>query len=73
MEKKDLRIVFMGTPEFAVPTLKALVENDYNVVGYVDKDNTNSHKGRDKKITNEETKDCFLHSFVFCLIVLFSD
>jgi methionyl-tRNA formyltransferase len=32
MEKKDLRIVFMGTPEFAVDTLKALVENDYNVV-----------------------------------------
>ena len=30
MEKKDLRIVFMGTPEFAVETLKALVENpDY--------------------------------------------
>ena len=23
MEKKDLRIVFMGTPEFAVETLKA--------------------------------------------------
>ena len=31
MEKKDLRIVFMGTPEFAVETLKALVENEYNV------------------------------------------
>ena len=35
MRKKDLRIVFMGTPEFAVPTLKALVENDYNVVAVV--------------------------------------
>jgi len=35
MEKKDLRIVFMGTPEFAVETLKALVENDYNVVAVV--------------------------------------
>jgi methionyl-tRNA formyltransferase len=35
MEKKDLRIVFMGTPEFAVPTLQALVENDYNVVAVV--------------------------------------
>ena len=31
----DLRIVFMGTPEFAVATLKALVENNYNVVGVV--------------------------------------
>ena len=35
MEKKDLRIVFMGTPEFAVETLKALLENDYNVVAVV--------------------------------------
>lgn len=35
MEKKDLRIVFMGTPEFAVETLKALVENGYNVVAVV--------------------------------------
>ena len=35
MRKEDLRIVFMGTPEFAVETLKALVENDYNVVAVV--------------------------------------
>ena len=35
MEKKDLRIVFMGTPEFAVETLKTLVENHYNVVAVV--------------------------------------
>ena len=35
MEKRDLRIVFMGTPEFAVETLKALVENEYNVVAVV--------------------------------------
>ena len=31
--KRDLRIVFMGTPDFAVATLKALIDNDYNVVG----------------------------------------
>ena len=35
MEKKDLRIVFMGTPQFAVESLKALVENGYNVVGVI--------------------------------------
>ena len=35
MKKEDLRIVFMGTPEFAVETLKALVENDYQVVAVV--------------------------------------
>ncbi|MBQ8065882.1 MAG: methionyl-tRNA formyltransferase [Prevotella sp.] len=35
MKKEDLRIVFMGTPEFAVETLRALVDNGYNVVAVV--------------------------------------
>lgn len=35
MKKEDLRIVFMGTPEFAVETLRALVDNHYNVVAVV--------------------------------------
>ncbi len=35
MKKEDLRIVFMGTPEFAVETLKALVDGEYNVVAVV--------------------------------------
>ena len=35
MEKKDLRIIFMGTPEFAVESLKRLVVGGYNVVAVV--------------------------------------
>jgi methionyl-tRNA formyltransferase len=35
MTKNDLRIIFMGTPEFAVETLRMLVENAYNVVAVV--------------------------------------
>ena len=35
MEKKDLKIVFFGTPDFAVESLKRLVEGGYNVVGVV--------------------------------------
>ena len=35
MNPKDIRIVFMGTPEFAVPSLTARVEGGYNVVGVV--------------------------------------
>lgn len=35
MTKKDLRIVFMGTPEFAVATLQTLVCGGYNVVAVV--------------------------------------
>ena len=35
MNKEDLRIIFMGTPEFAVGTLRRLVEEGYNVVAVV--------------------------------------
>ena len=35
MKKEELRIVFMGTPEFAVGTLQRLVEGGYNVVAVV--------------------------------------
>ncbi len=33
--KTDLKIVFMGTPDFAVPSLNALIDNGYNVVAVV--------------------------------------
>lgn len=35
MKKEDLRIVYMGTPDFAVESLRALVEGEYNVVGVI--------------------------------------
>ena len=35
MDKTTLRIVYMGTPDFAVESLKSLVEGGYNVVGVV--------------------------------------
>lgn len=35
MKKEDLRIVYMGTPDFAVESLRALVEGGYRVVGVV--------------------------------------
>ena len=35
MTKKDLRIVYLGTPEFATASLRALVEGGYNVVAVV--------------------------------------
>lgn len=34
-KKRDLRIVFMGTPDFAVASLKALIDNGYKVVGVI--------------------------------------
>ena len=35
MKKEELRIVYMGTPDFAVESLRALVEGGYNVVGVI--------------------------------------
>ena len=35
MTKESLRIVYMGTPDFAVESLRCLVEGGYNVVGVV--------------------------------------
>ena len=35
MKKEDLRIVYMGTPEFAVEGLSCLVEGGYNIVGVI--------------------------------------
>ena len=35
MQKEYLRIVYMGTPDFAVESLRQLVEGGYNVVGVI--------------------------------------
>ena len=40
------RVVFMGTPEFSVPTLAALVEGGYDVVGVVTQPDRPSGRGR---------------------------
>jgi len=44
MSTKDLRIVFMGTPEFAVESLRALINEGQNIVGVVT--NTDKPTGR---------------------------
>lgn len=46
MQGKDIRIVFMGTPDFAVESLKALIENGYNVVGVVTTPDKPSGRGQ---------------------------
>ena len=43
---KDLRIVFMGTPEFAVATLDALVKAKFNVVGVITAPDKPAGRGR---------------------------
>ncbi|MDP4680173.1 MAG: methionyl-tRNA formyltransferase [Cyclobacteriaceae bacterium] len=44
-----MRIVFMGTPEFAVASLKALVENDINIVGVVTAPDKPQGRGKQMK------------------------
>ncbi len=46
MTGKDLRIVFMGTPDFAVASLKALVENGYQVAGVITSPDKPAGRGR---------------------------
>jgi methionyl-tRNA formyltransferase len=43
---RDLRIIFMGTPDFAVATLKTLVENNYNIVGVITAPDKPAGRGR---------------------------
>ena len=46
MHPKEIRIVFMGTPDFAVESLKELVENGYNVVGVITAPDKPSGRGQ---------------------------
>lgn len=47
--KKDLRIVFLGTPDFAVASLQALVEAGYQVVAVVTAPDKPAGRGRQLK------------------------
>ncbi|MEE9193550.1 MAG: methionyl-tRNA formyltransferase [Thermodesulfobacteriota bacterium] len=49
-----MKIIFMGTPDFAVPSLKALIDSKYNVVGVVCQPDRPSGRGR--KLTSPPVK-----------------
>ncbi|RUS46483.1 methionyl-tRNA formyltransferase [Cohnella sp. AR92] len=49
-----MRIVFMGTPEFAVPSLQALLDGGYDVVGVVTQ--PDRPKGRKRELTPPPVK-----------------
>lgn len=54
MTGKQLKIVFMGTPEFAAYSLRGLVEGGYNVVGVVTM--PDKPAGRGQKMTESDVK-----------------
>mgnify|MGYP006282377749 CR=1 FL=1 len=55
MADKEFRIVFMGTPDFAVESLKLLIESNYQVVGVVT--NPDKPAGRGQKIKKSPVKE----------------
>lgn len=55
MNNKDLRIIYMGTPEFAVSSLEILVENGWNVVAVITA--PDKPKGRGQKMIPSPVKE----------------
>lgn len=52
---KDIRIVFMGTPEFAVASLAALVDEGYTIIGVITA--PDKPKGRGRQLMTSAVKD----------------
>ena len=55
MKKNSFRIIFMGTPDFAVESLKSLHENGFNIVGVITA--PNEPAGRGKKMQSSAVKN----------------
>lgn len=66
--KKDLRIVFMGTPDFAVASLEILHKNGYNIVGVVT--TADKKAGRGKKVQMAAVKKYALENDLHLLTPL---
>ena len=53
---KELRIVFMGTPEFAVPSLEILIQHKYKIVAVITA--PDKPQGRGQKLVYSPVKAC---------------
>ena len=53
-----LKILFMGTPDFAEESLKSLIEKNYNIIGVVT--NSDKPKGRGMKMIMSPVKELAL-------------
>ena len=51
----SMRVVFMGTPDFSVPTLECIIEAGHEVVGVVTQ--PDKAKGRGKKVVYPPVKE----------------
>lgn len=57
-----MRIIYMGTPEFAVPALKKLLEEDYNIVGVITATDKYGGRGGKKLIESDVKKFAVAHN-----------
>jgi methionyl-tRNA formyltransferase len=55
MKKEELRIVYMGTPDFAVGPLKSIIKSGYNVVGVITV--ADKPAGRGRKLRQSPVKE----------------
>ena len=62
---RDLRIVFMGTPDFAVTILKHLVENKYTIAGVITA--PDKPAGRGRKLNQSAVKKYALSQYLHIL------
>jgi len=58
VESEEMRIVFMGTPEFAVPSLEGLIESGHEIVAVITQ--PDRPKGRKKTLTPTPVKEAAL-------------
>ena len=65
MDKKDLRIVFMGTPDFAVESLRLLIHLEYQVVAVIT--SPDKPAGRGQKIQMSAVKKIATDHSLFLL------
>lgn len=54
MNKENFRIIFMGTPEFAVESLDVLIKNNFNIVGVITA--PDKPAGRGQKLVSSPVK-----------------
>lgn len=54
IDKKHMRVVFMGTPEFAIPTFEGLIESEVRIVGVFTQ--PDRPKGRGRKLESSPVK-----------------
>ena len=61
----SLRIIFFGTPKFAISTLEKLIESEYEIIAVVTQ--PDRQKGRGQKFSNTPVKDLALKNNLLLL------